>query len=72
MLEQLMTQESPVLNDGDYDDHLDHIYCCDPDLALCGADIEGVTEETWDTEPANPCIVCEDLVGKPCRICGAE
>lgn len=39
-------------------DDLNHVYCCDPDVALCGTDISGDEEVEYDT--AN-CVVCLDL-----------
>lgn len=50
-------------------DDLDHTYCeCDPDVALCGAD---VSDAPVIVEPLNPCVVCEDLDPLPCERCGA-
>jgi hypothetical protein len=43
---------------------LDHVYCCDPDLALCGTDVSDVPEIDPDTDV--DCIVCNDLDGQPC------
>lgn len=43
-------------------DNLDHWWCCDPDRALCGADL---TDHTDGTDP--DCVVCEDLLDLPCR-----
>lgn len=50
------------------DEGLDHIYCCDPDTALCGTDISGYVERPalGDVD----CIVCDDLEFKPCLTCG--
>lgn len=44
-------------------DELDHIYCCDPDLALCGTDISGHEDNDAD----GTCVVCLDLEFAPCR-----
>jgi hypothetical protein len=44
-------------------DELDHIYCCDPDVALCGTDISGHEDNDAD----GTCIVCLDLEFAPCR-----
>lgn len=49
------------------DDSLDHYYCeCDPDLALCGADLTAV-DESLDGQM---CVVCEDLEAIECQTCG--
>ncbi len=45
-------------------DDLNHWYCCDPDLALCGIDLTDVAEMD-DDEEVN-CAACLDLAGKPC------
>jgi hypothetical protein len=52
------------------DDDLSHYYCCDPDVALCGADLSTVpVDESVDTD----CVVCVDLdaaflpCGRDCR-----
>jgi hypothetical protein len=45
-------------------DNLDHWWCCDPDRALCGADLTDATED--DSIDPN-CVVCEDLIDVPCR-----
>lgn len=63
---------APTAGDTGMDDELDHIYCCDPDRALCGRDISGVEEEEceeWSCDD-HPCVVCEDLEGRPCERCG--
>jgi len=53
-------------NRGQSDD-LDHLYCCDPDLALCGSDLNDVSE---DQMVGVLCVVCEDLEWRPCPECG--
>ena len=59
----LSTTES---RQGSADDDLSHIYYCDPDRALCGADLADVPEiEDDDTD----CIVCLDLEEQPCPDC---
>lgn len=45
-------------------DNLDHWWCCDPDRALCGADLTGA-DDNDDIDP--DCVVCEDLLDVPCR-----
>lgn len=47
------------------DDDLAHYYCCDPDIALCGADLSTTSEdESIETD----CVVCVDLdaTSAPC------
>lgn len=46
-------------------DNLDHVYCCNPDAALCGTDISGHEFASFDVAD---CVVCADLeaVGAPC------
>ncbi len=48
------------------DDGLLHLACCNPDKALCGADLTGV--EITDQPPGpDDCVVCRDLeFGPPC------
>jgi hypothetical protein len=49
------TQTSAVTGAGD---DLNHIYCCNPSLALCGTDISGSAETDFDVAS---CVVCADL-----------
>lgn len=46
---------------------LNHIYCCDPDIALCGADVSA--HPIVDLDDAD-CVVCLDLEEQPCPTCG--
>lgn len=68
----MTTAPAPVVHvlDLDLDDLTTHIYCCNPDRALCGHDV------TDDPEVPGPtptdCVVCLDLEPKPCRICGFQ
>lgn len=45
---------------------LDHVYCCNPNLALCGTDISTMGEA--DHQQAT-CVVCVELndTGAPCK-----
>lgn len=54
--------------DLDRDDDTTHIFCCDPDTALCGWDVSD-TPEVPDGV-GHDCIVCLDLEMQPCPICG--
>lgn len=42
---------------------LNHWYCCDPDRALCGANLAGHPETDSDDVD---CVVCNDLLGVVC------
>lgn len=58
----------PTVTDPASTDGLDHIVCCDDDVALCGLN---VADHEWGTgDPQPTCVVCRELQGKPCRICG--
>lgn len=46
---------------------LDHLYCCDPDIALCGTDISD-SPELFD-DGATTCVVCDDLEDQLCPRC---
>jgi hypothetical protein len=67
----VQTLPRPAVPDGSSsDDPFDHIYCCDPDVALCGADVSGEVD-VGDAELEAPCPMCgllEDLEGP----CGAD
>lgn len=47
-------------------DDLDHIYCCDPNIALCGTDI---SDQPEDDNAEGTCVVCLDLEFALCRLC---
>lgn len=62
-----LTESPRSTDDGD---ELTHLWCCDPDVALCGSDISNSVElYEGETIAGSPeCIVCEDLEGTcPCR-----
>ncbi|MFH8867153.1 hypothetical protein [Streptomyces griseus] len=46
---------------------LNHIYCCNPDLALCGTDLS--THPIVGIDDAD-CVVCLDLEDDECADCG--
>lgn len=56
--------------DGDGDDGFNHIYHCDPDLAMCGKDLTGVPDVDPETGPDPVCVACEAawLAGFPCPV----
>lgn len=47
---------------------VDHLYCCDPDLSLCGEDISAEPEVTVFT---NLCPLCDVLDAYLCLRCGS-
>ena len=51
-------------------DDLIHTVCCDPNTALCGADVSG---EGWYPDGTYPddCLVCEYLAALPSPCCEA-
>lgn len=53
---------------GDAEDDLDHFYCCDPDVAYCGADISGAYV-VMSAEMTNLCPMCEVLDDTLCPRC---
>ncbi|MFK0172650.1 hypothetical protein ACIQU5_28025 [Streptomyces sp. NPDC090306] len=65
-----MTALAPELatTDGDDGDGLTHLWCCDPDTALCGSDLTG--DEDLDDDAEVDCIVCLDLEETVCPRCG--
>ncbi|MGI5337713.1 hypothetical protein ACQEVS_10090 [Streptomyces sp. CA-181903] len=50
---------------------ISHRYCCDPDRALCGTDLDGLPQAG---EGEQGCVVCVDLdEGKvACPLCDAD
>lgn len=50
------------------DSDITHLYCCNPDVALCGTDVSDVPELADDAEIT--CVVCADLEEQPCPTCG--
>lgn len=52
------------------DPDLHHVYCCDPNLAYCGADI--TDHQFIDPSALITCVVCVELeeLDAPCRVCG--
>lgn len=40
------------------DDDIDHIYCCNPDLALCGKDVTGEPMTDHDRDNGKFCELC--------------
>lgn len=43
-----------------------HLYCCDPDVSLCGLDVSDEVEVDADHECISCCSACMDVVYLPC------
>lgn len=58
------TEPAPATTPAGTDEN--HIYCCNPDRALCGTDLTGHTYLPAGTAPT--CVVCTDLENRygPC------
>lgn len=48
-------------------DDVDHIYCCDPNLAMCGLDLTGVAEGPEFDAACPLCGLAEDT-GQGCPV----
>ena len=50
---------------------VDHLYCCDPDVAMCGLDLTGVPE---GREFTHVCPLCAEVNDSdtPCPVAGCE
>ncbi|MEU3160028.1 hypothetical protein ABZ753_21595 [Streptomyces griseoincarnatus] len=59
---------APVTETTDIDNETTHVFCCDPDRALCGHDVSNDPEVPNPTP--NDCVVCLDLEEQPCPRCG--
>jgi hypothetical protein len=54
------------------DDNVDHIYCCDEEVSLCGMDISGEPEVEPGTHPTCPlCVWASEACG-PCGVPGCQ
>ena len=54
------------------DDPYHHLYCCDPDTALCGLDVSGYADNPDDDAPLCPLCALADDEGLPCPVPGCE
>ena len=63
------TKTAPKKPDTTAGDDLDHMYCCDENLALCGTDVTDHPVIDLSTSP-KLCIVCIDLEWATCERCG--
>jgi hypothetical protein len=51
-------------------DDTTHVFCCNPDRALCGQDVSTEPEVPYGV--GHDCIVCLDLEDQPCSRCGTR
>jgi len=58
--------EAPAYPVGNVLADIVHIWCCDPDMGLCGTDIS----DEPAVENGIECAVCRDLEDHPCPSCG--
>jgi len=49
-----------------------HIWCCDPDVALCGADLSGVEDSDGEDEPVCTDCAIADALRRPCPVAGCR
>ncbi|WP_075895337.1 hypothetical protein [Actinomadura sp. CNU-125] len=63
-----VTPETAPVGPGDPPDRYVHLYCCNPDLALCGADLSHGVERR-DIPATALCPMCEviDSLATPCN-----
>lgn len=58
------------------DDTVNHYWCCNPELSVCGIKLEGASwEDPLDEEPEpDDCVVCVDLYDpiEGCPVCRYE
>ncbi|MFC9973506.1 hypothetical protein ACFVH6_21690 [Spirillospora sp. NPDC127200] len=66
----LQTLPRPASPGAEDDESVEHLYCCDPNRALCGVDITD-DEDLGDAETDGPeCPLCEVLIDQPCGVPG--
>lgn len=58
----MSTTLAPSTARTDVDSDLNHIYCCNPNIAICGTDVSAHPEVDDDIN----CVVCLDLEGGEC------
>lgn len=68
-----MTLTAPDRPDTDASDELDHLYCCDENVAMCGIDLTDVVEIPAD-EDGPVCPLCNyvESEGLPCPAPGCK
>jgi len=59
----------PADSDIGSNDDMDHYFCCDENLALCGTDVTGMP---FGRTAGFMCVVCEELRYQPCERCGCK
>jgi hypothetical protein len=47
-------------------DNLDHYFCCNPNIAMCGRDLTGFEYVPEGEISKNLCVVCADLGSHAC------
>lgn len=63
----MTTAPAPVATPTDLGNVTTHVFCCNPDRALCGHDVSDHPEVDGPTP--NDCVVCLDLEEQPCPRC---
>lgn len=69
-LDLLIVDETRPWSASADDDDLDHLWCCDRDVALCGANITNATDWLGAGDMPDECVVCHDLEDQICPRCG--
>lgn len=64
------TLPAPTVADGQ-PDQVDHIYCCDEDIALCGADLTAVPLGPEFDLMCAMCVLAQDA-RRPCSVPGCR
>lgn len=73
-----MTAIAPEMISSDLDDDIVHFVCdvCYPPpptedaRAMCGVEVDIDREEVISPDPGRCCVVCEEMVERPCERCG--
>jgi hypothetical protein len=61
------TVTEPVLDlIGSDEDDVEHLYCCDPDVAVCGLDLSDYDENDDPIDDCKICELCERAKHLPC------
>ena len=61
--------EAPAAADtGTTDINSVHVWCHDPNTALCGLDVSNHPEVSEDVDAT--CVMCAELEEQPCPVCG--
>jgi hypothetical protein len=54
------------------DDARRHIWCCVPEVALCGADLSGAEDDDDEDEPVCTLCAIADAEGMACPVTGCK